>query len=232
MKIGPLKYSRKEERIFFKSFLLGLLGGLPLGIVLNYLLVFPRLSRQLPTDFGSWFQFFFMVLMGPASLCFLFTTLFYFFFSRKAGPADSRDDVLRIVWAVFVFYPVLVTYVIFATSVIFNWVFQATPWLSPIRQYGLGALLLLPFLGVFAFVFLPETPARKGLHRLGLILKGKASVPRPKARSIIVGILIFLWLLLVFLPLPNILPINLTLITGGILVAAYLARRKYHTRRK
>jgi hypothetical protein len=232
MQIGPVKYSKKEETIFFTSYLLALPLGLPIGIVLNYLVGFPTLQESIPKDFLKNFVFFFIWLNRLEIVWFLVAMSVVLFRSRKGRNLNSLRDIGKIVWALFVVFPVLNLYVVLIMSAFFIPLYSATSWLSPVRQYWLGALLFLPFLFLFMLIFLPDQKPRKITVRLWLILKGEASIPKLKVRSVIVSLLILLWLVLVFLPLPNVPLVNLTLIAGGLLVVAYLAKQRYQTKKK
>jgi hypothetical protein len=91
--------------------------------------------------------------------------------------------------------------------------------------------LFLPFLFLYMLIFLPDQRPRKIIARLWLILNGKASIPKLNVRSLVVSLLILLWLVLVFLPLPDVPAFNLILITSGLLIVAYLAKQRYQIKK-
>jgi hypothetical protein len=223
VQIGPVKYNKKEEKTFVSSFLLGLLAGSPLGLLLIYIFGFP----QYPSNFGGRFVFSLLLLVSIESISLLISTILSLLFFEKRKLLHSWHDVARVVWCLFVVFPVLWMCVALYMSALIFPLYDVAFWLDPIRKYWLGALAFLPFLGLFTVIFLPETPARKDVHYLWLIFKRKAPVPKLNVRSAIVTLLIFVWLLLIFLPLPNAPSVNLTLIAGGILVVAYFARQRY-----
>jgi len=231
MQIGSVKYSKKEEAIFFKSFLLGLMLGLPPGIILSYILGFPAIPKQFPNDFQSWFIFLSLWLAELASLWFVATVTLYFIYYKREKMFNSRLDIFKIFLSILIFFPILFLYVIVVMSAIFVPLYSAASWLSPIRKYWLGAVLFLPFLFLYMLIFLPDQRPRKIIARLWLILNGKASIPKLNVRSLVVSLLILLWLVLVFLPLPDVPAFNLILITSGLLIVAYLAKQRYQIKK-
>jgi hypothetical protein len=228
MQIGPIKYSKKEEKVFFKSVLLGLLVGLPLGLLLAFTLGFP----PYPSSFEDRLISSLLFIGSVESIPLLISTLLSLLYFKKGRLLNSWRDVAKLLWGLFLVFPVLLIYIALLMSALIYPLYDATFWLSPIRKYWLGALVFLPFLFLFMLIFLPDQKPRKLMIRLWLVMKGEARLPKLDVRSAITTLLIFLWLLLIFLPLPNVALVNLVLIAGGVLVVTYLARQRYQMRRK
>jgi hypothetical protein len=144
MQVGWIKYSKTEEKICFKSMMLGIFLGLPLGILLNYyVLGFPILNQP-PKDFFEWFIFLSSFSGKMASVWFLFTTVSLFYYYRKKKLLKSWHDAGKIVWFLFIFFPVLFAYFVLVVSAFDVPLTYATPWLTPIRRYSLSLLYSIP----------------------------------------------------------------------------------------
>jgi hypothetical protein len=228
MQIGPVKYSKNEEKVFFKSILLGLLSGLPLGLVLTYIIGFPQYSH----DLKNRFVYSFLLLGSVESISLLFSAILYLSYSKKAKLLHSWYDAARIVWALLVTFPILFIYIALVMSLLIFPLYDATFWLSPVKQYWLGALLFLPFLFLFMLIFLPDQKPRKIAANLWLIINRKAPIPKVNTWKAIVTLLILVWLVLTFLPLPSVLFVNMLLIAGWLLITVYLIKQRYRVRGK
>jgi len=232
VQVGPVKYSKAEEKILLKSFILSLLIGLPSGMLLNFAMGFPTLTRQVPTEFSGWVLFLSSWLVSVAGIWFSVATILHFLFYKKARLLNSWSDVGRVVWVLFVFFPVMFVYIILVFSAIFVPLEYATPWLSPIRQYWLGFLFFFPFVFLFFVVFLPDQKPRRLLGRFWLVLNGRVPFPKPSLGKAISVSLILAWLLVVFLPLPESPFIHITVIGGGLAVLAYLMTQRRRGKRR
>jgi hypothetical protein len=129
-------------------------------------------------------------------------------------------------------FPLFSIYIALVMSTFIFPLYDATFWLSPVRQYWLGALLFLPFLFLFMLIFLPDQKPRKITTQLWLVIKGKAPIPKLNVRKTVVTLLILVWLVLIFLPLPSGFFVNLILIVGGLLVVVYLMKQRHRKTRK
>jgi len=228
MQVGPIGYGKEEEKAFLKSILLGLLSGLPLGFLLTSQIGFPQYSHDFVNRFvGS------IILLGSIeSVSALISTVLCLLYLEKGKMLHSWRDAARVIWALFIFFPVFSIYIALVVSTFVFPAYDATYWLSPVRQYWLGALLFLPFLFLFMLICLPDQKPRKIANQAWLIIKREKAIPRLKARSVIVSLLILAWLISIFLPLPNIAIVNLALIGSGLLVVAYLAKQRYRMKKK
>jgi len=232
MQIGPIKYGKSEEMILFKSMMLGIFLGLPLDMLLNYLLGFPMVAKGSPTDFWGWVVFISSWMGSICSLWFLITTAFCFLFYSKEGLISSWRDIVKVVWALLIFFPVLFTYTAFIVIAIFVPLDYATPWLSPVRRLGLSFLLFLPFLFLFVLIFLPDQKPRKLVNQLWLVLKRKNPIPTFGSKKMIASLLIFAWLLLVFLPIPESPLTHFITIGGGLAIIAFFMRQNSKKKKK
>jgi hypothetical protein len=174
-----------------------------------------------------------LLLVGKVeSIPLLISTILSLLCFEKEKLPHSWRDVARVVWGLFMFFPVLWIYIALLMSAFVFPLIDAVFWLSPVRKYWLGALLFLPFLFLFMLIFLPDQKPRKMAAQMWLIVKGRASIPTFDKRKAVATLLILVWLVLVFLPLPSILLVNLVLIAGGLLVVAYLGKERHRARKK
>jgi len=225
MQIGPIKYNQEEERIFFKSLLLGFLSGLPFGLLIIYLNGFPQYQGGVLNRFA----FSFFLLTEVESVPLLITAVLCLSYFKTGKLLRSWRDIPRIIWVLIIIFPVLSLYIAFFMSLLIFPLFDLASWLSPAKQYWLGALLFLPLFFLFMLLFLPDQRPRRIVSHLLHVYEGKAIVSKLGIRSVMVVLFVFVWLLLVFLPLPNVLAVNLALIVGGVLIVIYLVRDRRRT---
>jgi hypothetical protein len=230
-RIGPVRYSKDEEKNFFVSFFLALPLGLPTGILFIFLSGFPLSIGHIPSDFVNRFVVFFLWLGRLEVVWFLITVVFVTLLYKKDGLFSSWNVVAKVLWALFVFFPLIVVYVSFILSAVIFPVYFATPWLDFVGHYCVSNLLVLPFLALFDAILLPETNARRAVRSVWFTREMRTSPLKLKKDSAILTILVSLWLLLAFSPLPNIVSVKLPLGVSGILIVAYLARYRRKMRR-
>jgi hypothetical protein len=113
---------------------------------------------------------------------------------------------------------------LFASGIIFP-ILDATPWLDYLGHFWLGLLLGLPFLALFEAIFFSETSIRRIVRSAWFTRQTRYSPWKLKKDSAILTIIVCLWLIIVFSPLPNTLPVSLLLLAGSISIGVYLERR-------
>lgn len=232
MQVGPIKYSKAEERIFFKSIVLGILLGLPVAVIPNYMLGFPTLITQAPNNFVGWVMALSSFLASMIWAWFLIAIFACFTYYRKEKMLDSWHSTAKIIWIFIVYFPIMFSYTILIFSALFVPLNYATPWLNPIRQYWLGCLLFLPFVFLFFATFLPDQKPRKILHQIWLILKRTDPPPKLDLRKALEILPVFVWLLLVFLPLPDSFPLHLAMVMSGFAVLVFYTKNRIKAKKK
>ena len=165
VQIGPIKYDKEEEAILTRSLLLGILFGLPLGILLNYVLGFPTVPKQIPSDFLYLLSSLFAMLMSFLGFGWIVMIVLSVCFLKKKQQILSRQNIGRILFATIIAFPVLLFYaalIFSAVHVPFNTFFA---WLGFTTLYWIGALLLFPFIILFIAIVGPDSKPGKILHR-------------------------------------------------------------------
>lgn len=231
MQVMHVKYSEKEEKILFIAFIFGALLGLPIGVTVNYLLGFLKSSGQVPTDFYGWVLWFLCLISKIGIFWLAITAILIFLCYKKERLLNSWYDVGKILWFLFIFFPVMFSYVSLVYVSIFIPLSNTTPWLSPIKEYWLHFFLFLPFVYLFFVIFLPDQKPRKDLIRFLHILKGEERFPRPSPIKVVTSLLIFVWLLLVFSPTPQNTVARLIIIGGGLAILIYLLNQRINVKR-
>lgn len=178
LKIGSVKYDKIETVILGKSFLSGLLIGFPSGIFLNYIFGFPTLPKLeqalAPTDLLGWTITLFITGISFGSLWLVTTVGLYLLLMRRHGVSYSLNNVGRFLLAIFVLFPVLITYIALIVSAIIMPFSYAFSWLGFVKLFWLGMLLFLPFAILFGATIMPDSPAGKFLrHRMRVLRKNR-----------------------------------------------------------
>lgn len=159
MQIGPVKYSKMEENILVLSFLLGMVIGLPLGILMNYMLGFPTIPKTAPNGFIDWFIVSFTLPLSWFCLWWLFAILLMVWFYRRKDLLKSRQDIARIFLVQFMF-PCLLLYMALVFSLIIIPIDYSLSFLDPIVLPGvlrlIGLLVMLPFMVIFIAIVSPN----------------------------------------------------------------------------
>jgi len=214
--------------------MLGLFIGLPLGILVNYALGFPTLPNlgQVPSDFWGWVIILSSWMGSVVSSWFTLTAILWFLFYKREGLISSWHDIGKIIWGLFICFPVMFGYTILVFSAFFVPLEYATPWLSSVKRWALGLLLFFPFVFLFFVIFLPDQKPRKLLIRFWLVISGKMPIPRLNLEKVVSAFLIFCWLVVVFLPLPESFLTHLVVIWGGLAVLAYLMLKRWKEKRR
>jgi hypothetical protein len=174
VQIGPIKYDKAEEAILTKSLLLGTFLGLLLSIPLNYMLGFPTMPKQIPTSFPEQVASLFLTFISFLGFGWIITILLSLYFFRTKQRTQFKD-IYRILFASFIFFPILLLYVALVFSAIlipFNTFFA---WLGYMTLYWIGALLFFPFLVLFIAIVGPDSRPGKALRRLICDLKRSSS---------------------------------------------------------
>jgi MFS family permease len=165
VQVGWVKFSKEEESILVKSYLLGLFLGLLLGFAFNYLLDFPTMPKQLPSSFLEQLASSFLTSISFEGFGWITTILLFLYFFRKKQQSQFERDVYRILSASFILFPVLLFYaasIYCAILIPFNTFFA---WLGFRILYGIGALLFFPFMILFIAIFVPDSKPGKALRR-------------------------------------------------------------------
>jgi len=211
--------------------MVGMFLGVPPAFLLNYPKFF-GLVRPAPSGFLEWVLLLSSWLGSIGCIWFLITAVLWLLLCKRLGTLNTWIDFGRIFWALLVAFPIMWMYVILVSIIVFLPLDYATPWLTPAKRHSLGLLLFAPFLFVYFAIFLPETPPRKLLLQFWRILKGQASIPHPSLMKIVPALLIAIWLLVVFLPIPENASTHLVVIGGGLAILAYLVLQRTKERRK
>ncbi len=177
MRIGPVKYEKVEEGILLRSFILGMFFGLPLGLLLNYMLGFSIIPKQAPSDLLGWFIMAFTVPMSWCSLWLVLTIILAFLFCKKRNLFKSWYDVGRILLAWLLFPAVLMYTALIFSVFMFPVDVFLVPFLDPLVGAGvlrlIGLIIMIPFMFIFIAIVLPDSKPRKMLNRSFRRLKRK-----------------------------------------------------------
>lgn len=159
MQIGPVKYAKTEENLLVKSFVIGMVLGLPLGILANYMLGFPTIPNKAPNGFVDWFVVSFTLPLSWLCLCWLFAIILSVWFYKRGDMLKSRRDIAKILLAQLMF-PILLLYVALIFSLILIPIDYSLSFLDPLVLPGvlrlIGLLVMLPFMVIFIAVVSPD----------------------------------------------------------------------------
>jgi len=174
MKLGPVMYSKEEETIIGRSFLLGMIFGVPLGVFVNFVLGFPTIPEQMPTGLFDQFIMFTLLLTSILGFWWLLSTALSFIFYNAKALTLSWRNIGRILFAMLTI-PYIIIFVPFVYSAFFVPMYGLLyPSLPILLVRTLGFILFLPFVLVFIAIVMPESKARKSINRLFRRLKKKS----------------------------------------------------------
>jgi L-cystine uptake protein TcyP (sodium:dicarboxylate symporter family) len=160
VQIGPVKYSKEEEHVLARAFLLGVSLGIPLGILINYLTGFPIIHTQAPNDFYGWTTLFFTFFMSFLTLPIILTMIFFVLFWRKNEKLHLQT-LKKAFWSVLVFLFFLPSYVTITYSGLIAVLGEGVATLFS----TLFTLLITPFVILFLAIFIPESRPGAVLYR-------------------------------------------------------------------
>jgi|YelNatPaOPRAMG01_1025707.scaffolds.fasta_scaffold23838_2 hypothetical protein len=175
VQILTVKYTKEEERILAVSGFIGMLFGIPAGILLCYCVGFFANVDLVANDIIGWTMFLYKI--GLIIILLIWTTSFVLqvlFFKRRNWTL-SKQNIKRMLLGTLL-VPLIFTY----TFLVFGLIFVPLnafliQYLSPFMIVMIGALVFFPFMIAFAAIILPDTPAGKVLRRFLHLSKKEGS---------------------------------------------------------
>lgn len=169
IQIGPIKYNKDEEAILARSFFLGILIGIPLGIFVNYLYGFPTIHTQTPENFLGWTIMLLAFIMSLLIVPTIATAMFFILFLIRKERSNFLRYFTRAVWAVLTFFILLPVYIAVTSSAIlvpfnsFLYPLFGEKWM--LTLHALGGLVTVPFIILFIAIIGPDSKPGKALRR-------------------------------------------------------------------
>lgn len=166
MRVGWVKFSKEEEKLYTQSLFFGTFSGFTVGTFVFILTVLPAIPRKPPENLLEWMRILFVLFAILTAFGWLTSTAFAYLrhVSDKGRGPSLRFS--RIAVAIFVTFPAVLTYAALVSLLVlipFNDYFSQ--WLSPGALYSLGMMLVFPFVILFIAIVLPDSRPRKILNR-------------------------------------------------------------------
>lgn len=200
IQIGPVKYSKEEERTIAESWAAGLIG-IPLGVIAAIFLgLIKKGKMQYPLGVLAAITPFFICLI---TFWWLATIVFSLIFWRKINTL-SRRNLGRIIFPTLVMPLFMLIYILPIMVFIFdplnNFLLQ---YYSPYGTFWIGFGVFFPFMLLYVYLVLPHLRPRMRRNLRRVFTRGfwREAWGKPKSRReikimlVLLGVLVFLHLL-------------------------------------
>ncbi len=164
IQIGPIKYTKKEERIILICFILGLATGIPLGSSLSYYAGLLKKLTLAESDIFGWGLYFLKAGLIFATACWATGIISCIVVSRRNGMKSAPEIRKMLFGTLLIPLTMLFPFLVFA--------FVTVPLDSFLHIYfGLGesyaidVLVFSPFVVLFVAIFVPDSKPGKALRR-------------------------------------------------------------------
>ncbi|RLC79247.1 MAG: hypothetical protein DRJ03_23825 [Chloroflexi bacterium] len=198
IQIGPMKYSKEEEKIIAKSWAAGMIVGIPTGIVSG--LFFGLFYKSAPQGILEIFLVDTIVLGYVCFWWWIATFIFTILFWKRSRKLNSKENIKRCLFTT-VIVPLIWGYIdpimTFIYTPLFRFLLQ---YYSPYGTFWIGAGVFLPFVLLFIYVVFPHLRPRMrcNLRRVFTRDFWREAWRKPKSRKEI-KIMILLIIILVIL---------------------------------
>jgi hypothetical protein len=164
VRLLTVKYDKEEERVLLTSNVLGVLVGIPTGVLIGYLIgLFNNLKVATASSTG-WTMLWLQTGLIIVPICWMATLATSLYLNNKENPSDSMQT-RKMVPGTLIF-PLTIGYGFLVTGlVIFPLVDLLTPYITATIAMLVGLVVLFPFVIMMIALILPETPAGKSLRR-------------------------------------------------------------------
>jgi hypothetical protein len=170
VQIGPVTYDKTESSIFLRSFILGLIVGIPLWILVNHTYGFLTIAAHNLNGFVGTAIMLTVVFMSSLVIPLATTIAFLLLFFKRAGRLNSMRCLGRTLWPVFVFFVFLPLYVALTSSLVLTPFYSVLyplfgeRWMATL--YSLSLVAVLPFMLLFAAIVEPSSKLGRKLRIL------------------------------------------------------------------